>query len=113
MDYTTDYSIRPTRLVAATATGPFYTVQTDERAEKLVLPEVLANGWQVMESARGWRYLARPFGAAEWFASWDAYTYRVEVREIATVVVDGVIWGALGDAPRHGYRYRTRADNLH
>ena len=105
--------IRARRLVAATATGPLYAVQTDERAAMFVLPEVLADDWQVIESTNGWLYLARAIGEPTWFAAWDAFTYRVEVRNIATVVVDGVIWGDLGDPPRHGYRYRTRADNLH
>lgn len=105
--------IRPTRLVAASATGPFYTVQTDERADIFIRPDVLADGWQVIESLNGWLYLARPAGEPEWFASWATHTYRVEVRNIATIVVDGAIWGTLGDPPRHGHRYRTRADNLH
>ena len=100
-------------LIADRLTGPAQhrDVLSREETDRVCLPTVSAEGWRLVRSCNGYETLARPVGGATWAAAWGTHVVRVDRREIATVVRDGVIWGDVGD-PIAGRRWVARAENL-
>ena len=84
----------------------YYNVTEDH--DDLIVPE----GRVVIENDfTGMRFFASAVGERRWLAAWGCYVRSVRLENITTVVLDGAIWGVVGEQVK-GRKWLVRDERV-